>query len=457
MLRSITLMTVTCCGSFAVAGPQDPGPSAPATPAPVSVPAPGPSDGVGTMVNDAESQAASELPQFGFKRGWDSANQRFVAVAYSSFRVTPDDPARFANARNAAFQQAMLNAKQEIARYLAVEIKSSVSSLLDLRNTSDEIAKASDQESLRKVISAAKDVAGSAMLDFGGEEAVALLKASVPDPKEYKAISTSEEFNSAVQAVARQEVSAVQCFRTFESISGSEGKVAVIAVLSPNSMKLANAMLGRGALVQGKAKEPLAAWVEGLQRDGQLLYTQGVIQRSDENGELCLVAFGQAAPRDRHPRAMDAAAKAAELNAMQAMRQFAGEMVKSTADQATGYSLTAFLDGTEEYRNETSLREQISAQAQKLSLPGIGKCYEARLSHPATGDAKYAVVVVQWCVSSADAANLMKQQQDSIRGGEGGQGRAGMKSAGPPAGGGGSKAPAKDSGGKGGAGSADDT
>jgi hypothetical protein len=361
--------------------------------------------------------AADCLRTNGFQEGWDPNKQTFAVVASAGLPCGPDNPEAFADCRNAAFQLAMLDAKKQIAEFLAAEIESTVKSLYVEPSAAQEQQKVADQQDYQAQFRAASSVAEKAILEMGGEEVVDLMKTTVKSPKDYKAVSSSDTFSSAVKVVARQEVAAVQCFRSFESISGGKGgRIAVVAILSPKSVAMAKAMLGQGEAVQGTAKEPLGQWVAGLEQESQLLYTHGVIQRTNENGELCLIAFGHASPRTPNERSMDAAYQKARLNAMQALRQYAGELIASSADQSTGYDLTTFADNTQEFENDLSFTAAIDAVAKKLTLPGVSQLARTKLMHPQSEQIPTAIVAVQWSVSSSDAASELRSTLDAMRG-----------------------------------------
>ncbi len=422
-LSAVLLVGVLALSRSEFAYSQDPGAAAPAA------------DGVGAGVQDPDEAASNCIREAGFTQGYSKSKGTFVVAASAGFACGPDNPEAFTICRNAAFQKAMLDAKKQIAEFLAAEISSCVKTMYVEPSLADPAVKA-----------------------MGAERAHAMVKNSGGNEEAQKQLLASDQFSSAVSVTAKQEVAAVQCFRSFESISEGNGRVAVVAILSPKSILMAKAMLGQETDgVKGAAKEPVTEWISKIDSEGMLLYTHGVIQRTNENGELCLVAFGQASPRTA--RGIDGAYKIATGNAQQALRQFAGEFVQSASDQSTAYTLKEFADKTSEFTNDSTFSESVTAVAAKLAMPGMAQVKRTSLKHPLGGDIPTAVVVYEWNVSSADAAGGLKATLDEMRGSEGGAGRPGAKPAQPKS----TPAPAEskpkggDSGGRGGSGSPDDT
>ncbi len=377
-----------------------------------------PSDaGIGENAHDPMAAAAEFLQMNGFLEGWDPESQTLTVVASAGLPCGPDNPAAFADCRNAAFQLAMLDAKKQIAEFLAAEIESTVKSLYIEPSAPPELQTVADEQEYEARFRAASSAAEKAILEMGGGAVVELLRNTLESPGDYAAISSTETFRSAVKVVARQQVAAVQCVRSFESISGDKGgRIAVVAILSPKSVAIAKSLLGEGPRILTTERASLAGWVAGLEQESQLLYTHGVIQRTNENGELCLIAFGHASPRTPNERSMDAAYQKARLNAMQALRQYAGELIASSADQSTGYDLTTFADNTQEFENDLSFTAAIDAVAKKLTLPGVSQLARTKLMHPQSEQIPTAIVAVQWSVSSSDAASELRSTLDAMRG-----------------------------------------
>ncbi len=422
--RTLSIACVLSLGIAPIASAQDPGSGA--------------ADGTGAGVADPMDAATKCLRENGFTEGWSKTKKTFAVVGSASFSSGAERPELFAASRAAAFQLAMADAKKKIATFLAAEIASTVKSMYIEPSEADEDIKA-----------------------MGADRAYDAVERSSGTKEERIKLLTSDSFSSAVSVTAKQEVGAVQCFRSFESSGEGKGSIAVVAILSPKSIQMAQAMLGQSAEgVKGTAKEPLSTWLDGIEAAGQLLYTQGVIQRTDENGDLCLIAFGHASPRTASGRSMDQAFEKADLLARQALRQFAGEAIVSESSMATAYTLQEFSDNASELTSDSASATKYEAVAKKLSIPGCTQLARRKLQHPLTLEIPSALVVLQWNVAAADASTELKSVLDAMRGSEGGAGRSAggaAKEKASPAAPAKPKIPAKDSGGAGGAGSADDS
>lgn len=372
-------------------------------------PAASTSEGTGKGVADPDEAAAQCIRASGFTAGYNKAKGTFVVSTSAGFPCGPDKPQSFTDCRNMAFQQAMLDAKKQVAEFLAAEVKSYVGSVLTEPALADPAVK-----------------------EMGGDQAAGLVANSAKTAEEKKQLVSSSAFASCVEVIAKQEVAALQCFQSFEAIAEGKGRVAVVAIMSPKSIQMAKAMLGQVAEgVQATAKEPILDWVGKIESDGMLLYTHGVIQRSNENGELCLVAFGQSAPRTDSGPSMDAAYQKARNSALQLLRQFAGEMVTSSSTQSTAFTMAEFADKSSEFTNDSSFQQITEATAAKLTLPGAAQVRRTKLKHPLTPDRETAIVVMEWNVSSADASAELKATLDAMRGSEGGAGRSETKKSAP--------------------------
>ena len=391
--------------------------------------------GTGQGVADPLDMADDCVIENGFSQGYSTAKGMFVVVGTAAFPCGPENPETFTDCRNTAFELAMLDAKQQIAEFLAAEIATCVKQLYIEPSQADPNIRA-----------------------MGADRAYAMVNSSGA-PEARKDLLSSNDFVSATSVTARQEVAGVQCFRSFESIKAGKGSVAVVAILSPKSIQMVKAMLGQAKEAPtGSVKTPISDWIQWLDTEGTLLYTHGVIQRTNESGELCLVAFGQASPRTESGPSMDAAYQKARAAAQGALRKYAGEFLACNVDTSFGYTLKEFADRTPELQSQSSFVREVEAVAAKLTLPGAIQKFKKKLNHPLGEGKPTAVVVMEWNVSASDASKELKATLDSMGGSAGGAGRAGMKQ---PAGSATTppkrRPPSGDSGGKGGSGSSDDT
>ena len=399
---------------------------------------------------NARKMATEFLDASGLVSGFDAATNRFVAIGSATVPCdAPCDPEKFQSSRNAAFEKAMIDVKTQMAKYLKQEISTAVSSIYKEPKTGDQVAKLNAATAPAQApplgdvqIKAKVDVWGvqfdvSSMgadraLNLAQEEAkkqnIDLLK---PDaPEKMKVLLSSDSFSKAVEVISKQEVVAVQCFQSFESIQNGECMVAVIGVVSPKSMAMAAAILGSGEAPKGEKNESTKDWLNKLKTSGKLLYTRGIIQRADENGDIVLISFGQAAPRTDGGRSMDAAFGKATTNADGSLRQFAGELVLCSSSNEEGYTLKEFDDKTKDFQSESAYEEKYKAVSQGLEVSGFAEKMREEVVHP-SGNQKVAIVVKEWNLKNSQQANVLRKKFNDMRGSAGGKGATGQT---PPSG-----------------------
>lgn len=352
--------------------------------------------GLGQMVEDPSDAAHKALQENDIKIGWDPEAKLFAAVGVGSYMLST------AESRNAGFSQAMQDARSQLANFLALEIESSVKSAYEEPGSNPSLS------------------------DFGADRIKAAIDAEAASVEELKALLLTDTFKSSCKTVAVQEIGALQAFQTFENFnSESGGKVAVAVTMSPNTRAMQAAMLGRGSMPKGIPQAPIGSWLAEVEREGRLAYTHGVVMRTNEQGEVCLLSWGYASPVSELGRAVDAAKNKAFRGALDNLRQFAGMLVASTAAMENSYSLKQFSDMSVDYTDANKYQQSIDALSKVLSLPGCSLNVSRTVSLPGI-KSKVVVAVAEWKLSNTLAANELRTLLDGLRGSVGGAGASGL-------------------------------
>jgi hypothetical protein len=209
----------------------------------------------------------------------------------------------------------------------------------------------------------------------------------------------------------------MQVMCSFEGVpSGKQGEIGVVAIWSPKLGRMAAAMAGGGALPGGVGKRPIK---EQIPSDKKVLpSTSGVQQKIDENGHLVLVSFGQTGAASESSMAANAAYDKAKMNAMAALREFAGETVAVAAESLQAESAQDYEDGTSDYEDQSAYSQRIKAKADAMKIAGIATVKRWEAKHPLTGRSVYGVVC-SWSPDSAARAQSMKRAMDSAASGAG--------------------------------------
>ena len=395
-----------------------------------------PKFGTGSKVVDAKKQASNFLTERKLKPGYDAPNNLYIFIGSEPIAVKADD-ASFNDARQDAFMIALLDAKQQMAEFMGVRVKAEMEKIVKSgtpgqftpseASKSDGIMKAL----LTKALVIVNDAANKELMKRGlekegsGKDAKAVDRAKELEAARKKAadIVMDKSYKEFASISSRAEVSGAQVYRSFESIeAGKKGTVAVILVFSDSSKELTRALLGKGLAPKGVANMNLNDWVTGL-GDEVLLYTQGAMMRTDEHGEVVLLAFGQASPiREDEDLAKEAEDQARE-RAQLAARLFVGDFIQSNSDSERGFDLKKFKDiaNSDEYKSAKKRLAVIKSSSAELKLGGGPPIHTWSAKHPMS-DVTTQGCVLKFSLSAAEAANALRDTMDSLGGSKGGEG-----------------------------------
>ncbi len=358
----------------------------------------------------------------------------FVAVGVGTIAARRDS-ADYVSSRYNAFQKAFLAAQKDMVQFLEADVAAAVA------NSYTEPSAAREQErldTLRRegmVLEAAKAQVGALSADIqeyaqfqsgvtAATQAEKLLRFEIDnalrergfdpnqpvDQQQLASILTQEQFQSAVRIVANSRVAGLQSFKVFEVLpDGNQGQIGVVAIFSDRLHSLACALFtGNEDLVpEGAPRKPLN---EQIPLDEKaLLSTFGVTAKVDENGQLALVAYGQAGAKTESSRSLSAAEEKARVAAIAQIRFFAGAMVKTLEETANSETMTELSSGIVDVVTDESYEEKIEAFAAPMKISGLKTIHRWNTKHPLTGHF-IAGQVVAWQPSFAKLAKEMKQQ-----------------------------------------------
>ena len=204
----------------------------------------------------------------------------------------------------------------------------------------------------------------------------------------------------------------VKC--SFEGVpAGEKGQIGVVAVWSPKLQAMARSLSLGGKLPSGVGKRPIK---DQIPADKEvLLSTFGVQQKIDENGNLVLIGFGQAGAVSDSPTSANAARNKAKMQAMAAIREFAGESVAVETAALNAESVEEFENAAESYEDVSAYRQNVEAVAKSLKISGIATMKNWECRHPLTGKTIYGAVC-SWSPDSAARAQSMKRSMDAAAG-----------------------------------------
>lgn len=372
-------------------------------------------EAMGAFANNASTQAQKYVQDKGWSIGVNP-DGRFVAVGEGTIQAKPDMP-NFQDSRRVGFSSAMLDAKKQIANFFSQSISREMSETYGTpspepeSSTSTENPNSLKNKALRLL---------HAELDNQLEKR-GIAKDSPEAKEEAEKLVQSSKFKDVIHSVAEAEIGSLVAQKTIEDGQN----IAVVAYYSEKTKSLQAAMLGKSvAIPKGPISMPIQQYVNSLSI-GDLYATHGVQLRSDENGEICVLAYGQDIGKNMSAMSSKSAKEGAELAATGNLRSYAGENVKTEGMQELTQDARQMEDlqgAVKEYTDtKSSLSRSIQTKAAALKFPGIQvirawNTVDTRSKKPIVG------VVCVWRLSSAIKANAEREEQEQWNGSAGGAG-----------------------------------
>lgn len=398
-------------------------PSASDAPAPgglVVVPERDPKFDTGEKVQSAEEQAGRFLSEQKLRRGFNPDSRLYIAIGTHSYMMPLDSPASVDGLRDEAFWLAMLDAKEKIVGFMGTKVQAvmerrvrSISATGELGPEvpgDDAYASAETYRKLEDLMKGEVDSRAAAAMD-GKDKRQDLAKQVVLD----------ERFKQAVRSACEGEVAGAQAFRTFESI-GDDGSAETAVVLATNdtSRELVRALVGGGPAPSDLPGESISLWAEQVGAKN-LLYTHGAHVRTNERGEVVLVAFGQSTPQNGNALLKNEARAHARLSARVAAQLFLGDLIEAQAQRESVSAVKVFQDASESAARSKDLLRQLRARARDVELAGGDERHTWTYRHPL---AKFDThgYVYEFSLSGAEAANELRRQMEGIAPSKGGGG-----------------------------------
>ena len=342
----------------------------------------------------------------------------FDAVGRSEIQAPASDR-NFPASRLAAFDRAMLDAKQQMAEFVGQELSTSMSRAYEENLSSGdefevpaEVDGFKDEnvemiEKIKLLIHARLDKALAAEgVDVKKVEKEVLIEAT-------KKVLLDEKFQREVSSMAQTFLCGMQAFKTFEE----KGEIGVVAVWSPLLQRMAETMAYGGTVPNGVPAKKIEEQIPSS--DDELLRTMGVMQMIDEKGRLTLVSFGQAGAVSNSLTAANGARQKAKLDAEARIRQFAGENVSVASDMSFVENYKEFDDMSKQYQSKSTMKTKIEAAAEKMKISGIAEIISWSAPHPDSGAIIYGAICTWSPTSSANAKALGKKLNERPQVGSG--------------------------------------
>lgn len=341
--------------------------------------------------------------------------QFVVASAKEYVQVARGQPG-WIESRLVAFERAELEAKVKIARFLS-ESSQARRSLALLENASwsdgtvEEVEKLSETEKTLRRLGDKSIALTDAALD-------SLLHELDPDydpsryeewPREEIETVLEETFNRRLGSLATRTIAGVVPVYSTESEDNGQYGVLVGVAWSPKLNRLAMSLFNRSESSPSVAPGRLLREYIPTNTN-TLIGTLGTRVFVDENGDLSVLAFGQAQPRDtssrREASALQLAKQVAGERARAQLVNFIREGVSFRSSEDSEELLREFSDYSVGAKNVREIRRAIRGREQRVSIRGLHVLGEWDAVHPVTGN-KVAGAIIAWSPSSAALSREM--------------------------------------------------
>lgn len=347
-------------------------------------------------------------------KGWsEGRNEKgdsffYAAVGISSIQA-PLEERGYIDSRVNAYNKAMLKAKAQMAEFLEISIRTETEHSYAEGNIGGNEAAEADEMSIsakiKRLLVAKLD---EALREEGIEPESADQAARERVAKKQL---NSDVYSKLIRTAAKAEITGMQVCCSFEGVPrGKKGEIGVVAIWSPKLQSMASSLKTGCALPSvANGKKPIR---EQIPTDTMaLLSTFGVQQKIDENGRMALIGFGQAGAVTDSSQSGVAAENKARLQAMAAIREFAGESVAVVTDCLNAETVEEFENAAEEYENVSAYSQKIKAVSEAMNISGIATVKRWNRKHPLTGKTVYGVVC-SWSPLQAADAKGMKAAMD---------------------------------------------
>jgi hypothetical protein len=427
--------TATCIALAPVASAQAPGSGGNAAKAGgvvvEAVPQNDPKFGLGEAAQKAaDDQARDFMRVRELRRGYSSKNKLFVALGQSELPKSCGQ-AGYELSRAIGFRKAMLDAKQNLAEFLGLSIRTELTRQLTGGAPGDFVEPADLAKGIGTVPTTLIEKAKAILDDALDSE---LKERNLPNAKDEAAaaqarmakatkIIATDAFIEATKALAQAELSGLQAYRCFESSGAGarNGQIAVVAAYSESSGQLAKSLLTGEPAPKSLKQDSVRDWVDTLS-EAELLYTHGAQIRTDEGGEVVLVAFGTSTPERNNPTLNNIARADAKKAAETAARTFIGTMLILTTEVKRGEDIKVYADVGNEVKNTSTFDQRAKESAESLTMHPE-TIHDWQMHHPCEKDGVETFgCVLRFSLSGARAAGELKELLAAIGGWKGGAG-----------------------------------
>lgn len=239
---------------------------------------------------------------------------------------------------------------------------------------------------------------------------------------ELKSISGSRSFQEILEAAALERMKGIYSIFTNENLDADGGKTQMCVLLqySRRSEKLADMMASRdfSDIPQLEPDLPLLKQLpdpSSPQGVFELITKWGLTVLFDENGQVNLVAYGQAGFNNGDEISELAAKEEAKLRAEGLIRLFINQIVSVQQSNKTSQDVKSFIDGM----NKTKLTKETRSRFEQVGdfrpINGMKQILDWSGIHPVTNGGISGSVVAWNAHEAAGALSAQKRQNEVVK------------------------------------------
>jgi hypothetical protein len=366
------------------------------------------------------------------KKGWQEGKNLkrngsyFFVQSDSAVISAPPGHRNYINSRQNAYVKALMNAKGKILKFIESELSREVTfdqkegEFTWEKKTAQKNAETPEESALqaikRKTL-ALIDVTLDEKLQEKGVDPNSKKPTDQETIKEVvQEVMSTKKFNDIIKSSSQQQLKGVRRVFVNESIKkGEQGEICVVALYSPKTMAMADAILSDPSLAPtGTPNKPIRQQIpnwktpEGLSK---LLSTFGTEMLRDENGQFHLIAYAQSTPKSKSKTSQNMALQKAQLRAEGELRSFCQEYAVLNDAIENQESASELTDAMQNYEGGDAFEKKLTSISGPAKINGIRQLGAWRGEHPLTGQIIIGSIV-SWSPNDDRSAKNMKAQMN---------------------------------------------
>lgn len=350
----------------------------------------------------------------------------FFVQSDSAVISAPPGHRNYVNSRQNAYVKALMNAKGKILKFIESELSREVTFdqkegkftwEKEAAQKKAETPEESALQAIKRKTLALINVTLDEKLQEKGTDPNSKNPADQETAKEVvQEVISSKKFKDIVKSSSQQQLKGVRRVFVNESIKkGEQGEICVVALYSPKTMAMADAIFSDPSLAPtGTPNKPIKQQIpnwktsEGL---SELLSTFGTQMLRDENGQFHLIAYAQSTPKSKSKTSQNLAIQKARLRAEGELRSFCQEYAVLNDAIENHESASELTDAMQNYEGDDAFEKKLVSISGPAKINGIRQLGVWGAEHPLTGQIIIGSIV-SWSPSDDQSAKDMKAQMN---------------------------------------------